>query len=247
MGRALALAAGEARRLYRSPLAWLLLALGEGFMALVFMLLVVRYLEHEAELRQAGVTSEVLVRYFASANLGALLALPLVTMGTLAGDRASGLLRFFYSTPLSAFDIVLGKLLGVLSLAGAYVLFAAVIPATLFWGTPVDPGVWATNVLGLALFTGFHASLGVLASALTRVPLAAGIGALTVSLVLWFADWARRLDPDAGIVGGWSTLSRLRSFSAGMVSSADLAWFVLASLACLALAAAWLDCERRLP
>ncbi|MCB1747193.1 MAG: hypothetical protein H6977_10965 [Gammaproteobacteria bacterium] len=247
MRAALALAASETRRLYRSPLAWLLLALGEGFMAVVFMLLVVRYLEHESELRQIGVTGAVLVRYFASAELGALFALPLVTMGILAGDRASGLLRFLYATPLSSSGLVLGKLLGVLSLAGAYVALAAIIPATLFWGTAVDPGVYAANVLGLALFTLLHACLGLLASALTRVPLAAGIGALTVSLLLWFADWARRLDPDAAVIGGWSSLSRLRGFSAGLVSSADVAWFVVTSLACLALAVAWLDCERRLP
>lgn len=247
MRAALALAAVETRRLYRSPLAWLLLALGEGFMALSFMLLVVRYLGHEAELRQGGVTAEILVRYFASADLAVVLAMPLLTMGVLAGDRAGGLLRFLYAQPLATSDIVLGKLLGVLSLGGAYVVLVALIPCTLFWGAAIDPGVYATNVLGLALFTLLHACLGLLASALTRVPLAAGTMALTVSLALWFADWARRLDPQASALGGWSSLGRLRGLAAGLLPLADIAWFVLTSLACVALAVAWLDAERRLP
>ena len=135
-----ALAASESKRLFRSPLAWIVLALGEGFMALFFMLLVVRYLENEAALRASGVTNAVLVPYFTAANLGMLLVAPLLTMNAIAGERRDGTLRFLYSTPLGALDIVGGKLGGVLGLTGAYVLLVVLMPATLFWGTPLDAG-----------------------------------------------------------------------------------------------------------
>ncbi|MEQ8230222.1 MAG: ABC transporter permease subunit, partial [Gammaproteobacteria bacterium] len=144
-GAIAALAGGEVRRLFRSPLAWLVLALGAGFMALDFMLLVVRYLENAAALRSIGVTRAVLVPYFLAANLGALLAAPLLTMNAIAGERRDGTLRFLYTAPLGAVDIVAGKLLGVLTLALAYVLLVALIPVTLFWGAPIDPGIYLAN------------------------------------------------------------------------------------------------------
>ena len=241
-----ALAASESKRLFRSPLAWIVLALGEGFMALFFMLLVVRYLENEAALRASGVTNAVLVPYFTAANLGMLLVAPLLTMNAIAGERRDGTLRFLYSTPLGALDIVGGKLGGVLGLTGAYVLLVVLMPATLFWGTPLDAGVYAANVLGLALFTLMHVSLGLMCSALTRQPVAAALVALVVSLALWLLDWAVRLDPAASHIGAHATLARLRGFSLGLVSSADIAWFVLASLLFLALTALLVDADRSL-
>ena len=230
MSAAATIAAGEVRRLYRRPLTWAVLAVGEAAMAVFFMLLVIRYLEHEAELRAAGVTVEILARYFVIANLSVLLAAPLITMTSIAGDRHKGLLRFLFSAPLSAADIVIGKFAGVMSLAMAYVGLVALIPLTLYWGAAVDPGVYVTNVLGLVLFTLMHVSLGLLASALTRAPGAAAMLSLGLGLTLWLADWASRLDREASIVGTWSTLSRLRGFAQGLVNSADIAYFLIASV-----------------
>ena len=135
---------------------------------------------------------------------------------------------------------------GVLGLTGAYVLLVVLMPATLFWGAPLDAGVYAANVLGLALFTLMHVSLGLMCSALTRQPVAAALAALVVSLALWLLDWAVRLDPAASHIGAHATLGRLRGFSLGLVSSADIAWFVLASLLFLALTALLVDADRSL-
>ena len=228
----------EAQRLFRRPLAWLVLCLGAGMMALFYLLLMVRYLDAESSLRAAGVTAELLVRYFGSAALIVLLLTPLMTMQAVANDKRDGMLRFLFSTPASSAHIVLAKLAAVLTLVGMLWAIIGLMPLTLLWGAPVDVGVYATNLLGLALFMLLHACLGVMCSACTRQPVAAALFALMVSLTLWLSDFAQRLDRDASLLGGISTLTRLRGFALGVLNVADIVYFVGLALVC-AVVAVW--------
>ncbi len=222
----------EAQRLFRRPLAWLVLCLGAGMMALFYLLLMVRYLDGETQLRAAGVTAELLVRYFGSAALIVLLLMPLITMQSVANDKRDGMLRFLFSTPASSAHIVLAKLAAVLSLVGLLWAIIALMPLTLLWGAPIDLGVYATNLLGLGLFMMLHACLGVMCSACTRQPVAAAVFALVVSLSLWLSEFAQRLDRDSSLLGGISTLTRLRGFALGVLNLADIVYFAGLALVC---------------
>lgn len=235
----------ESQRLFRRPLAWLVLCLGAALMALFYMLLMVRYLDNEPELRAAGVTAELLVRYFGSAALIALLLTPLITMQAIANDQRDGMLRFLFSTPASSAHIVFAKLAAVLCLVGLLWTIIALMPLTLLWGAPIDVGVYATNLLGLALFMIMHACLGVMCSALTRQPVAAAVFALVVSLSLWLAEFAQRLDRDSNLLGGISTLTRLRGFALGVLNLADLVYFSALALMCATVAVWAVEGTRR--
>lgn len=235
----------EGQRLFRRPLAWLVLCLGAALMALFYMLLMVRYLDGEAELRAAGVTAELMVRYFGSAALIALLLTPLITMQSIANDKRDGMLRFLFSTPASSAHIVLAKLTAVLSLVGMLWAIIALMPLTLLWGSPIDLGVYGTNVLGLALFMVLHACLGVMCSALTRQPVAAAVFALVVSLGLWLAEFAQRLDRESNLLGGISTLTRLRGFALGVLNLADIVYFSALALICAVIAVWAVEGARR--
>jgi ABC-2 type transport system permease protein len=241
-----AIAQCEIARLFRRPFGWFVLALGEGLMALFFLLLTIRYLENQPDLRGVGVTAEIVMRYFSVANISVLLLTPILTMGSIAGDKRNGMLRFFYTTPLTTMAIVAGKYLGVLSLAFAYVVLVSLIPLTLLWGAPIDLGIYGANVLGLVLFTLLCNGLGLMASALTRAPVASALIALSLSLVLWLAEWAARLDPQASAAGGWSTLARLRGFSQGLVVTADIAYFCVAIIACISVTFVLVEADRKL-
>ena len=240
-----AFAALEIRRLYRRPLAWLVLSLNALLMALFFMLLLVRYLDQESVLRAGGVTLEIVVRYFSGGALMLLLLTPILTMNVVSSERRDGHLRFLFSAPVSSAAIVIGKLLGVLSLATLQWMIISLIPVTLLWGAPIDLGVYASNVFGLALFMLLHICLGVMASAMTRQPIAAGVIALLGSLSLWLADWAQRLEPSSSTLGSLSTLSRMRGFAIGLVNTADVAYFVVAALLFTVLAVWSVEGSRR--
>lgn len=235
----------EIRRLYRRPLPWAILALTSLLMAVFFMLLVIRYLNEETLLGKSGVTAEILMRYFGTAFMITLVLVPLLTMTSMDGARGDRDLRFLFSLPVTTQDIVGGRLLALGSLGAAIWFVISLLPLTLLWGSPVDLGVYAGNVVGLGLFIALNLSLGLFAASLTRLPMLAGIASLFLSLVLWFADWARRLDPDATLLGGLSTASRLRGFAAGLINTADIVYFLAGTLA-FAVASAWfLDSLRR--
>lgn len=235
----------ETRRLFRRPLAWLVLCLGATLAALFYLLLMVRYLDNEPELRAAGVTAELMVRYFGSAALIALLLTPLITMQTIANDQRDGMLRFLFSTPASSAHIVLAKLAAVLCLVGLWWAIIALMPLTLLWGAPIDLGVYATNLLGLALFMVMHACLGVMCSALTRQPVAAAVFALVVSLTLWLSEFAQRLDRESNLLGGISTLTRLRGLALGVLNLADIVYFSALALCCATVAVWAVESTRR--
>ncbi len=239
------IAAIEIQRLYRRPLPWVVLALSSLLMAVFFMLLVIRYMNDEALLGKAGVTVEIMVPYFSTAFLITLVLVPLLTMTSMDGARQDRDLRFLFSLPITTQDIVGGRLLALGSLGGALWFVIALIPLTLLWGSPIDLGVYGGNVLGLALFIAFHLGLGLLCASVTRLPALAGVASLCLSLVLWFADWAKRLDPEATMLGSLSTASRLRGFGAGLINSADIVYFVAGTLACAAASAWFLDGLRR--
>lgn len=235
----------EAQRLFRRPLAWLVLFVGSGLMALFYLLLMVRYLDQESSLRAAGVTAELLVRYFGSAALVVLLLTPLVSMQAVANDKRDGMLRFLFSTPASSADIVLAKLAAIVSLVALLWVAIGLMPLTLLWGAPIDIGVYGTNLLGLALFMTLHACLGVMCSSLTRQPVAAALFALVVSLTLWLAEFAQRLDRDANLLGGISTLTRMRGFALGVLNVADIVYFAGLALMCAVIAVWAVERSRR--
>lgn len=246
MSRALgAVARAELARTFRRPLAFAVLAGVQAFLAVAFMLLLIAWLDREPAAGGAGVTQAILVPYFHVAAILSLLLLPILTMGTLSSERRDGRLRFLFSVPVSSFDLVAGKLAAALGLAGALWFAAGLIPLTLFWGAPVDGGVYATNLLGLALFMVLHVCLGVMISAATRQPVLAGTAALLTSLALWFADWANRLDAESSALGTISTLARLRGFALGVLNMADVVYFLAVSLAFAALAVWLVEGERR--
>ena len=235
----------EARRLFRRPLAWLVLCLGTAMMALFYLLLMVRYLDQTSSLRAAGVTAELLVRFFGSAALIVLVLTPLITMQAIANDKRDGMLRFLFSTPATSAEIVLAKLAAVLTLMALLWACIGLMPLTLMWGAPIDLGVYATNLLGLALFMSLHASLGVMCSAFTRQPVAAALMALVLSLTLWLAELAQRLDRESTVLGSLSTLSRMRGFALGVLNLADIVYFVAIALACAVIAVWAVEDTRR--
>ena len=240
-----AIAAFEITRTLRRPFPWVVLALAQGFMAVLFLLLTVQFLGLNAALQAQGVTRAIMIPYFRAAALLIVVVTPMLTMGVLSNDRREGKLHFLFSAPVSSFDIVAGKFLAVLLFAGGLWFLAGLIPLTLLWGAPIDLGVYFTNLLGLALFLLLHCCLGIAASAITRQPVLAGIGALIVSLSLWFADWANRLDPASSSLGTVSTLGRLRGFAIGFINSADIVYFIVVAVLFFTFAVWMVESERQ--
>lgn len=249
----------ELRRLFVRPLAWVLGALTLAELAWRFTLLLGGFLAGQIKLAAMpggpGYTDLVAVPLFSSMLTGgflpfglaelALVIVPLLTMSTLAGERSNGTLPLLFATGTPARQIVLGKYLAVLGWLLLWLLLALAIPLSMAHGTHLDWGKLAAAVLGTALMLAALAALGVACSAFASHPAIAAAASLMLALALWIVNLGAQI---AGIDNGainWLAMStHLETLLRGLVSSADLLWFVLLAAVALALAAHRLAADR---
>lgn len=239
----------EAAALFRSPVAWVVLAAVQALMAFIFLLHLETYLQVQPRLTAQGgpgVTAFLIPRLFGAATTIYVMALPLVTMGTLAGERRHGTLALLLSAPVSTLEIVLGKFLGALALLVVMVLLTAAMPASLAFVTAVDAGALALATLGAVLFVIAAGAAGLYLSSITRQPAIAAIATLgLLLLLLLLGEWGR------SVGGAWEGLlaypapsTHLGPFFEGLLDTGAAAFFVLFAALFLALATRRLDNER---
>jgi ABC-2 type transport system permease protein len=249
----------ELRRLLVRPLAWVLAALSLAQLAWRFVLLLGNFLDNQVKLAGMpggpGYTDLVGVPLLGSAlTMGilpfgltelALLVVPLLTMSTLAGDRANGTLPLLSATGTSPAAIVLGKYLAVLLWLLGWLALTVAMPLSLAHGTHLDWGKFAAAVLGLVLTLAALDAIGIACSAFAASPAVAATASLMLGLALFTANLAAQ---KAGIGNGfwnWLSLStHLEALLRGLVSSADLAWFALAIAVALVLAVRRLSTDK---
>lgn len=239
----------EAAALFRSPIAWTVLAAVQALLGFIFLLHLESYLQVQPRLMTQGgpgVTAFLIPRLFGAATTIYVMALPLVTMGLLAGERRNGTLALLLSAPVSTLEIVLGKFLGALALLVAMVLLTAAMPASLALVATVDGGALALATLGAVLFITAAGAAGLYLSSLTRQPVIAAVATLGLLLVLLLlGEWGRT----AG--GAWEELlaypapsTHLAPFFEGLLDTGAVAFFALFAALFLALATRRLDNER---
>jgi len=219
----------ELRSLYAMPSTWFVLAVLQFIFAWFFLARLEAFLEIQPQLAQLanppGVTLTVAAPLFYTAALLLMMLVPMFTMRLIAEERRNQTLALLLSAPLSGRHIVLGKFAGLLGFLMMLIASLPLMLYTLALGTSLDHGLLLANCIGLLLLTASYVALGMYVSALTTQPVIAAIGALAVLVGLWLADIVATA-PDSP----WHFLSPLhhfQSFNAGLLDSADIAFFVL--------------------
>ena len=231
----------ETRRLAVRPLAWVLLALTLAWLGWNFTLLLGRFLASQVQ-RAALPDSPGYVDLVAVPLLGqlaqlAFLVVPLLAMSTLAGERRSGTLPLLFAAGIPASRIVLGKYAAVLLWLALWLALALAMPLSLAHATAPDWGKLAAAALGVFLLLAALAALAVAASAFTTQPAIAAVLALLLGLALWTVNLgAQMAGMNDGIVNWIAMSTHAQNLLRGLVSSADILWFVLLVAVCLALA-----------
>lgn len=238
--------------LFKTPLGWLLfggLHLLLGYMFLSRLALVLR-LQPQLELlpENPGITELLVAPFYGDAATVLLLAVPLVTMRLLSEERLRGTLTLLLSAPVSIFEIVLGKFLGALLFLGLLLLSLSLLPSLLLLGTTLAWGQWAASLLASLLLLANFAAIGLFGSSLTRHPAAAA--AITLALLLFLAviDWAAVPGTPAGeLLLYLAPFRHFENLQTGLVSTADLSYFLLSTTLFLFLTHQRLEGLRRWP
>lgn len=221
----LTLARKELHSLFAAPSTWWMLALLQFILAWFWLARVDDYLQIQAQLAQMdnapGATIAIATPLAGMLALLLLMLIPLFSMRLIAEERRSQTWLLLASAPISPSAIVLGKFCGLLALLTLIIVASGAMMLLLLLGTPADPGLIASNLLGLWLLAAGYAALGLYFSAITRQPLVSAFAAIAVSFGLWL------LDLGGGSLRMLSPNPHFQNLNTGLVSSADLAYFAL--------------------
>ncbi len=242
----LTIAGKELRRLFTSPLAWVILAFLQLILAWVFLGRLNTFLELQPQIAMMpaapGLTEIVVAPVFGTATIVLLMVVPLLSMRLIAEERRNQTLPFLMSAPVSITQIVLAKFLGLLAFLALAVGLLVLMAVSLYAGGKLDLGLLAGNMLGLLLLCSSFAAVGLYLSCLTAHPLVAGVGTFAVLLGLWLVNMSTS-DPDS-VLNAISLIKHYDTFARGTLALSDLVYYPVLTSLFLLLSIRRLDADR---
>jgi len=187
VSRALLIARRELRAYFRSPL---------GAVVIAAALLLDGILFYWRSLSQRLLSGEALAEFFWWTSGVTITAALFLSMRLVAEERQTGTFTLLNTSPVSEWDIILGKYLSVFAMVTLLTLLTAYMPLLLLVNGKVSFGHIVIGYLGHLLLGGAAAAIGLFASTLTRSQLVAvivGAAIVVVFLVLWVL--AQAVDP----------------------------------------------------
>jgi ABC-2 type transport system permease protein len=175
-----------------------------------------------------------------------LFVVPLITMRAYAEEKRSGTIELLMTSPITDFQIVMGKFLGAMSLYGAMLGITLIHVAVLFaYGNPEWKPI-LTGYLGLVLLGGCFVSVGLFFSSLTKNQIVAGMFTFVVLLLLWVISWIGNFSgPTVERLTSYLSLtSHVDDFLRGVIDSQHIVYYLSFITLGLFLTAKAVDSER---
>lgn len=224
MNKVLAIAQKELKTYFRSPIAYIILISTISIFNIFFFLIIDR--NQEASLRDVFRVMEFLFIFI----------VPLLTMKTFAEEKSSGSMEFLMTTPTTNTEIVLGKYLGslifltlIIGITSSYYFIIE------FFG---QPQVWVVlaGYLGIWLEGALFVAVGILTSSWTKNQIIAAMSSYVILFLLYFSiSFIKYFSGTAEVliryIGTWS---HAENFTVGLITVADLVYYLSGILICLA-------------
>ena len=188
-----AIAGRELRSIFATPVAFVLLAVYAVFAGFIFFASLGLFLTQLQQIQALGMlqlleqwnlNDVVIAPAFFTFAIVFMVLIPLLTMRAFSEERSTGTIELILTSPVSVWEIVIGKYLAVLVMVLLLVSLTALYPGLLFlYGNP-EPWQTLVGLLALACYGAGLAALGCFVSALTRNQIIAGSVGIVASLVL---------------------------------------------------------------
>lgn len=248
MRKIITIAAHELRRMFKSPLAWLILAIVEFLLAILFLILLNQFMNPAPWLAGRGATEIVAAGLLQVAGIVNLMAMPFITMRLFSEEKRSGTIKLLYSSPLTVTELVLGKYSGTLVFLLIQLMLIALMPLSLMLGTSLDLWQIASGLIGLYLLMASFAAIGLFVSSLTSQTTLSAITTFGVLFLLWIINLASSTGSELfKTIFNWlSLLNHYNNFINGLFSSSDLFYYLIIIVLFIVLTIWRLDSERLL-
>jgi len=254
MRNIIAIAHKELRSYFASPIGYVLVGLWALLFGWFYVNLVAYFIRISMQMGQFGagggqslnVNQQLIRPLLQNVTILILFVLPMVTMRTYSEEKRVGTIELLLTSPLTDFQIIMGKFLGAMTLYGIMLLVSMIHLAALFiYGRPE----WKPLVsayLGLLLLGGCFISVGLFISSLTKNQIVAGMVTFAVFLLLWIITWIGSFSgPTVDKITQYiSILDHLDDFGKGVLDTTHLIYYLSFITFGLFLTAKSVDSER---
>ena len=252
MRNILAIAHKELKSYFSSPIAYIVLgfwALLYGYFFVAILQFFVRQSMQMGQFQgpQAMNINQQLIRPLVqNVTILVLFLMPMVTMRTYSEEKRSGTIELLLTSPVTDWQIILGKFLGAMALYTTMLAVTLIHLAFLFrYGNPEWKPI-VTAYLGLLLLGGCFISVGLFISSLTKNQIVAGMVTFAVFLLLWVIEWIGSFSGPTidSLTQYLSIVGHLDDFGKGVLDTTHLIYYLSFITFGLFLTAKSVDTER---
>lgn len=180
-----------------------------------------------------GLTRFVFSSFFLNMGSVLIFLVPFLSMRAFAEERRQDTLELLYTYPLSDFEIVWGKFLGLVW------FFEALLASTIFYffvayalGGQLDWGPVISGYLGFWFLSNAYFSLGLFISSISSTPVISAIASFASLIVFWVLEWITGIADGkaAKFLAALSPLDHYQEFALGVVDLSNVVFFIFFNL-----------------
>jgi ABC-2 type transport system permease protein len=230
----LAIAQKELRSYFASPIAYIVIGIWALLYGYFYASLLAYFVRQSMQMSQFGqqqpvnINEQMIRLLFQNVTILVLFLMPGITMRTYSEEKRSGTIELLLTSPVTDWQIILGKFFGAMALYAAMLAVTLIHIAILFvYGNPEWKPI-ATTYLGLLLFGGCFISVGLLISSLTKNQIVAFTASFGVFLLLWIIDWMGSFAGPTvnSLLTYLSVIGHLEDFTKGVLDTTHLIYYV---------------------
>ncbi|WP_173002970.1 Gldg family protein [Chitinophaga sp. SYP-B3965] len=176
------------------------------------------------------------------------LYLPILTMGIMSRETSSGSIKLLLSSPVKLREIILGKYLALVTLCLAFIAIITLFAITgILTIEHADTGMLMAGIFGLFLLICTYAAIGLFMSCLTNYQIVAAIATLAVFAALRYVGGiGQSMDIVRDITSFLSISGSIQMMIMGLISTKDVAYYLIIIFLFLALSVLYLRNQREL-
>jgi ABC-2 type transport system permease protein len=177
--------------------------------------------------RTLNVNQDLIRWLFHSTSVVVLFMIPGLTMRSFAEEKRSGTMELLLTSPITDFQLVLGKFLAAFTLYATMLGVTALHMGILFYYGEPEWKPLLAGYLGMLLLGGAFVSFGILFSSFTRNQIVAVFASFSVFLFLWLIEYS---EDWAGAWGSFvsylSVTKHIGDFSKGVIDTKDIVYYL---------------------
>ena len=236
MGNILAIAQKELKAYFASPIAYIVIGMFALLYGYFYVAILAFFVRQSMQMNQFGaqgpqamnINQQLIRNLLQNVTILILFIMPMVTMRSYSEEKRSGTIELLLTSPLTDFQIIMGKFLGALALWGLALAVSLIHIGILFiYGNPEWKPI-VSAYLGLLLMGGCFISVGLFISSLTKNQIVAGMATFSVFLLLWVINWIGSFSGPTidGLTQYLSIVEHFDDFGKGVIDTTHLVYYV---------------------